>query len=86
MIKVIKEGKKSFVATCPTCGCEFSYELEDITMSGYVYCPCCNESVTHKSQAGDERRGGAKYNDYPINMTFYCPSSKTRYATNTSDE
>ena len=29
-IKVIKHGKKTFKATCPNCGCEFEYELEDI--------------------------------------------------------
>ena len=46
MIKIIKEGKKEFIATCRTCGCQFSYELNDIHISG-VSCPYCGHLVVH---------------------------------------
>ena len=29
-IKVIKHGKETFKAVCPICGCEFSYQSEDL--------------------------------------------------------
>lgn len=51
MIKIIKEGKKEFKAICPICGCEFSYELEDLQQTPtykIVKCPCCGRGVTHK--------------------------------------
>lgn len=47
MIKIIKEGKKEFIAKCPTCGCEFSYQAVDIRL-GSVACPCCAGCVGHK--------------------------------------
>ena len=47
MIKVIKDGQKDFIAKCPTCGCEFSYQLIDIGL-GSVTCPCCGGCVAHK--------------------------------------
>ena len=47
MIKIIKEGKKEFIAKCPTCGCEFSYQAIDIIL-GSVVCPCCGGYVVHK--------------------------------------
>lgn len=61
MIKVIKHGeKKKFTATCPDCGCEFEYELEDLKVdySRYlatspgqyrrnVLCPECNKKIYH---------------------------------------
>lgn len=39
-IKIIKEGVKEFNITCPSCGCEFTYEKEDVHNS-QVICPCC---------------------------------------------
>lgn len=51
MIKIIKEGKKEFTATCPICGCEFSYELGDLQQTltyKIVKCPCCGKEVIHK--------------------------------------
>lgn len=51
MIKIIKDGKKEFKATCPVCGCEFSYELEDLQQTlthKIVKCPCCGKEVAHK--------------------------------------
>ena len=47
MIKIIKDGQKDFIAKCPTCGCEFSYQLIDIGL-GSVTCPCCEGHVAHK--------------------------------------
>ena len=48
MIKVIKDGQKDFIAKCPTCGCEFSYQLIDIGVNSVV-CPCCGHYVVHKA-------------------------------------
>lgn len=50
MIKIIKEGKKEFKAICPICGCEFSYELEDLQQTPtykIVKCPCCGQEIIH---------------------------------------
>lgn len=56
MIKVIKEGKKIFQTTCYRCGCEFSYELDDLSvgmlMAESVKCPSCNTDVYHPEQHG----------------------------------
>nr|DAI30520.1 MAG TPA: DNA-directed RNA polymerase [Caudoviricetes sp.] len=49
MIKIIKDGAKTFKATCPNCGCEFTYENEDINIS-VVICPCCNNPIYHKQK------------------------------------
>ena len=51
MIKIIKDGQKDFIAKCPTCGCEFSYQLIDIGL-GSVTCPCCGGCVAHKEFKG----------------------------------
>lgn len=47
MIKIIKDGQKDFIANCSICGCEFSYQTEDIKLS-YVACPCCGFHVSHR--------------------------------------
>lgn len=44
MITVIKHGKKVFKGFCSRCGCEFTYELEDVTLNNFVTCPDCGES------------------------------------------
>lgn len=46
MIKIIKDGQKKFVVKCHTCGCEFSYEINDVVL-GSVVCPCCGNYVAH---------------------------------------
>lgn len=46
-IKIIKDGIKEFHITCPYCGCEFTYENEDVCNSEVV-CPCCSKSLPHK--------------------------------------
>lgn len=43
-IKIIKDGKKEFDITCPYCGCEFTYEKEDVHNS-QVICPCCSTNL-----------------------------------------
>lgn len=47
-IKIIKQGTKEFRITCPFCGCEFTYEKEDIHDSKLI-CPCCSTNLTHKN-------------------------------------
>lgn len=47
MIKIIKDGQKDFIANCNICGCEFSYQAEDIGLSA-VTCPCCGFRVSHR--------------------------------------
>lgn len=53
MVKIIKEGKKTFETTCSRCGCVFSYQLcdLDVALKRYLYCPCCNNQVYHKDQS-----------------------------------
>lgn len=46
-IKIIKQGVKEFHITCPYCGCEFTYENEDVHNSE-VICPCCLTKLPHK--------------------------------------
>ena len=48
-IKIIKDGVKEFRITCPKCGCEFTYENEDICNSEVV-CPCCGRHLLHNLQ------------------------------------
>lgn len=50
-IKVIKQGVKEFHITCPYCGCEFTYENEDVCNSE-VICPCCLTNLPHKGVVG----------------------------------
>ena len=50
-IKIIKQGVKEFHITCPFCGCEFTYENEDVCNSK-VICPCCSTNLPHKGVIG----------------------------------
>lgn len=50
MIKIIKEGTRK-IAKCQNCGCEFSYEREDVLVDPIrrekrVNCPQCNKAIT----------------------------------------
>ena len=55
MIKIIKQGtiiKETRYALCSRCGCEFTYEKEDLISGGAitptadgVKCPCCGEII-----------------------------------------
>lgn len=52
MIKVIKHGKETFEAVCPICGCEFTYQIEDLCFHDhYVECPDCKQQVPHEYEA-----------------------------------
>ena len=56
MIKIIKEGTRK-IEKCLNCGCEFSYEEEDIEKAGllsnnsvligktWVVCPQCGKEI-----------------------------------------
>lgn len=50
-IEIVKEGCKKFNITCPNCGCEFTYEYEDVSI-GTVTCPCCEAHLPHKGVVG----------------------------------
>ena len=55
MITVIKHGKETFKAVCPICGCEFTYQAEDLKEdcfhNHYVDCPDCKQVVIHEYEA-----------------------------------
>lgn len=55
MKTILKQGTKEkpedkvYVMRCRTCGCEFTYQLNDVRYSvdfEYVYCPDCKYSCT----------------------------------------
>jgi hypothetical protein len=50
MIKIIKPGQREFRGCCDRCGCEFTYEFEDISISGTVECPTCGKHYYHPSK------------------------------------
>lgn len=54
-IQIIKHGKQIFKAICPICGCEFSYQSEDLNEdcfhNHYVHCPDCKHAVSHDYEA-----------------------------------
>ena len=50
-IEIVKDGCKKFNMTCPNCGCEFTYEYEDVS-NGVVSCPCCQLKLPHKGVIG----------------------------------
>lgn len=90
-IKVIKQGVKEFHITCPYCGCEFTYEKEDIHES-IVDCPCCGAILDAKQLSGkvDESplptNGGYgtitnPHGTYPYNDLVYRPFTLPDWAT-----
>ena len=52
MKTIIKEGKREFIGRCKHCGCEFKYELEDVSFWS-VQCPCCDYFICHEDQTND---------------------------------
>lgn len=77
MIKIIKEGIKEFTAACPTCGCEFSYGVEDLYMSiscRTVKCPCCRREIIHDEVARISQNDQKK--QALDNMTWKTPEYK----------
>lgn len=90
-IKIIKQGTKEFHITCPYCGCEFTYENEDVYNSE-VICPCCSKALPHKGVVGkvDEAplptNGGYgtitnPHGTYPYNDLVYRPFTLPDWAT-----
>ena len=65
MIKIIKEGTRK-ITKCPNCGCEFSYEEEDIEKDGllannsvfigktWVVCPQCSKEIVLETPRSKE--------------------------------
>lgn len=51
MITVFKHGKTEFKKTCDNCGCEFSYEVEDV-VDGKIACPDCHKEFPHIMTSG----------------------------------
>lgn len=53
-IKVVKEGQKIFNAFCECCGCEFTYELDDLKLNcssnKKVACPTCGTDFYHPNR------------------------------------
>lgn len=49
MINIIKHGDKIFATECNNCGCEFTYELDDV-IGNVVYCPECGEVEIHSAR------------------------------------
>ena len=53
MIKIIKAGQKEFIGFCDRCGCEFTYELDDLKLScssDKVNCPTCGKDYYHSTK------------------------------------
>lgn len=83
-IKIIKQGVKEFHIICPYCGCEFTYENEDVH-EGIVSCPCCGAILDAKERMSgkvDEAplptNGGYgtianPHGTYPYNDLVYRP-------------
>lgn len=68
MIKIIKPGKKEFIAICGKCGCEFTYELSDLSLNNYVPCPECHDGYLHPYQ-------GQVFNDYSNTILSSVPKT-----------
>lgn len=50
MIEIIEKGNEKFIMICPTCGCKFSYSIDDFitgSISKTVKCPCCSQILYH---------------------------------------
>lgn len=82
MIKIIKKGKKEFTRTCLTCGCEFSYSLEDLTVTitrRTIKCPCCGKEITHDQDFqiyGQDSLGQMSAPNVLDNMVYEIPEYK----------
>lgn len=55
-VKIIKHGEegKKYIATCLECGCQFSFQEEDVELQYFelnelyvkIHCPECNYNMT----------------------------------------
>ena len=95
-IKIIKQGVKEFHITCPYCGCEFTYENEDVCNSE-VICPCCLTNLPHKGVSGKVDEAPLPTNGeygtitnphgtYPYNDLVYRPLTLPEGATLVNNE
>jgi len=57
MKEIIEHGYTKFKGECFTCGCKFTYEIDDLTGS-CVICPDCGHYVNHYPD--DHIRGSQK--------------------------
>lgn len=76
-IKVIKQGVKEFHITCPYCGCEFTYENEDVCNSE-VICPCCLTNLPHRGASGVNGDLGTETIPQ-LQRIYYGPKTGTEY-------
>lgn len=58
MIKVIKHGETTFLGKCDRCGCEFTYNLDDVNIANTVPCPDCIGRVYHKLETNRIKSNG----------------------------
>ena len=86
-IKVIKHGKETFKAVCPICGCEFSYQAEDLKEdrfhNHYIECPDCGQVVSHEYELKKKYITWTKDSsvvDYKLNYPYL---QNTAWATTT---
>ena len=87
-IKIIKHGKETFKAVCTICGCEFSYQAEDLKEdhfhNHYVECPDCKQIVSHEYESKNKSITLTKCPptvDYKLNYPYL---QNTAWATTTS--
>ena len=81
-IKIIKQGVKEFHITCQYCGCEFTYEKEDVHNSE-VICPCCLINLPHKGVRGGNGDLGTETIPQ-LQRIYYGPKTGTEYSDNWS--
>ncbi len=61
MIRIIKPGMQEFYAFCAHCGCEFTYELSDISLSGTCRCPTCKKDYYHPNRTYPSTKASEQY-------------------------
>ena len=90
-IKVIKHGKEIFKVVCPICGCEFSYQTEDLKEdrfhNHYVECPDCKQIVSHEYESKNKSitlTNGSSTVDYKLSYK-YLPNTAWTTATSWPD-
>lgn len=71
MREIIEEGQNSFITTCGTCGCVFSYDLKDLVGSS-VQCPYCHGFVYHQPPKPDI--------DQHLSICATCPHRITEFS------
>lgn len=60
-IKITKPGQKEFRGFCKWCGCEFTYEISDLTLSATsdkLNCPTCGKNYYHSPMVQEPKGTG----------------------------